>query len=1134
MGPPLFERIKYFIDEKKRKKKWQRITAAMAILVFALTAYLLIYPALALVGQEGAAVGKTPISELIEQAETLEAPEEASESSTASEEEAASEADTEAEESPSVTDKADEEADADAAKDDDSKTDEKTASDKSDKEDTKKDAEKSDEKKSSKEKTEATEAHRSIPVTVVWDDEPTGNVEVKLLADGKEKETVLITKEDDWAHTFEDLQRHRQEDTSDEKAEEKTAEKAADEEKDTDSEKAVSKDIKYTIEAKIVEYDDKKLTEQKEDGFLTKANKRVRRMARAVAAREEKSTLEYDTKVTGSMAKGFEVNNMLRVANGVVPVTNANTYEKTDFYKENPLGIIGGFHLVGFESVQTKAHTNGNLLTNKLKYESNFGTNNLEKEVSYFRQLESNASSYVMGNDKNKSVIVIGKGINVGTADHGQSWTLNNTKADRPSKTNNPNGLWQDDTTEFVNLAQVKADTEQINRELSYYTENANVVPHLEDGNNQWLEILDPSGVNVFNLDPSKLSGNSPFRIRGFEKGKHATAIINVDLKGRNDFQLTKGSLLYYTDGTQAATSEVTEWQDGNVIWNFYDSSKHDRQYQGTLSNNEATTALMLAPNANYDIKSNLNGTVIAKNIIVSAESHRTDFTGKTIEHPLSFTKVGENNRPLSGATFELRKGSENGSVHATVQTTGNGDVTFRNLTKNTDYYLVETQAPPGYQKINTWIVKIHVDNRLKVTVTRNPSLPQNLYDPDTKKIKNTKEQSIGVSFTKVGLNNIPLKNATFELRKDHDNGIVHARVTTDHTGVLSFKNLEKNKTYYLVETNAPPGYAVINKWIVKVEVSGSGNVTVTRNPILNDYVYHASTMTIENKPIEKPSIKVEKVDKDNHDKKLGQAKFILEKYNPNTAEYEAVPNAEYTTDDLTGSFEIKDLTYNNAYRLKEIRPPNGYEMIKEYHEFLINHEDLHIYGWNVPKDFKGEYFTEPGTLKLVIENKKVTTEITILKKWLNANGDEVEKQSGEITVQLRKKINRNGQMSDVFVKDIRLHPGNNWQHTETGLPLSRPYTYWSGGQQHTGTETYTYYVKEVHVPDGYTVSYSDNNTVGITSGTLTVNNKAGFDTTLPSTGGSGTVPYRLAGFLLMLVGIALYMKKYSISKGGD
>src|SRR3712207_5663409 len=56
---------------------------------------------------------------------------------------------------------------------------------------------------------------------------------------------------------------------------------------------------------------------------------------------------------------------------GVKYVDGNSIYEKTEYYeksKNSPLGIIGGFHLVGFNSVHTKVHTNGNILTDKLKY----------------------------------------------------------------------------------------------------------------------------------------------------------------------------------------------------------------------------------------------------------------------------------------------------------------------------------------------------------------------------------------------------------------------------------------------------------------------------------------------------------------------------------------------------------------------------------------------------------------------------------------------------------------------------------------------------------------------------------------------------------------------------------------------
>ena len=67
--------------------------------------------------------------------------------------------------------------------------------------------------------------------------------------------------------------------------------------------------------------------------------------------------------------------------------TISQDFKSSPFYVTNPLGIAGNFHLVGFSSVTTGTHTNGNILTDTLRYQSNFGTNGV-KEVSYIRRVE--------------------------------------------------------------------------------------------------------------------------------------------------------------------------------------------------------------------------------------------------------------------------------------------------------------------------------------------------------------------------------------------------------------------------------------------------------------------------------------------------------------------------------------------------------------------------------------------------------------------------------------------------------------------------------------------------------------------------------------------------------------------------
>ena len=71
---------------------------------------------------------------------------------------------------------------------------------------------------------------------------------------------------------------------------------------------------------------------------------------------------------------------------GIVSVTDKNVYREIKYYRKNPFGIIGGFYLVGFNSVKTDVYTNRNVLTKLLNYGFNFGTNSL-KEISYVEQL---------------------------------------------------------------------------------------------------------------------------------------------------------------------------------------------------------------------------------------------------------------------------------------------------------------------------------------------------------------------------------------------------------------------------------------------------------------------------------------------------------------------------------------------------------------------------------------------------------------------------------------------------------------------------------------------------------------------------------------------------------------------------
>lgn len=326
--------------------------------------------------------------------------------------------------------------------------------------------------------------------------------------------------------------------------------------------------------------------------------------------------------------------------------TISQDFKSSPFYVTNPLGIAGNFHLVGFSSVTTTAHTNGNILTDTLHYQNNFGTKGV-KEVSYIQKIEflSGGDGFSSTNSSPDSILVVGTEVTVDTTDHGNAWTLDGRKVDAPMRSAHRDRLMQDsDTLKYIDLQAVHDQTVRINQTLRTYANDLDKVIETTDGNRTFIEkviLSDPAGVNVYNADAHAFKEGTSIICKDFDPEKPGLLILNVDLKDVDEF-LLPGTEILYSNGTIAPHGEVTEWQPGNVLWNLYDSSAKDGLYRGTVRNKRAVAAHILAPEADVTLEHNLNGTVIARNIDVGAESHRTDLTmysvdpgGDTMEIPV-------------------------------------------------------------------------------------------------------------------------------------------------------------------------------------------------------------------------------------------------------------------------------------------------------------------------------------------------------------------------------------------------------------------------------------------------------------------------------------------------------------------
>lgn len=164
-----------------------------------------------------------------------------------------------------------------------------------------------------------------------------------------------------------------------------------------------------------------------------------------------------------------------------------------------------------------------------------------------------------------------------------------------------------------------------------------------------------------------------------------------------------------------------------------------------------------------------------------------------------------------------------------------------------------------------------------------------------------------------------------------------------------------------------------------------------------------------------------------------------------------------------------------------------------------------------------------PGDTVIVTNTQKSTkTTLEVVKKWLNTDGMELEDNLpvGDIIVQLYKLNVETGKLEEVGGKTLPLNESNGWTGMFTDLEPDGQYT-----------------VKEVSVPDGYTVSYSVNeDEAALPGATITVTNRKnapGYE--LPATGSTGTAPYTTAGAVLMAAAlVGGYRRKRRQERRGE
>ena len=179
----------------------------------------------------------------------------------------------------------------------------------------------------------------------------------------------------------------------------------------------------------------------------------------------------------------------------------------------------------------------------------------------------------------------------------------------------------------------------------------------------------------------------------------------------------------------------------------------------------------------------------------------------KVIKFDIKKVQAGTST-PVAGAVF--RHTLPNGSTED-LETNGSGEITITGLASGT-HKIKEIKSPDGYQ-LNPNEVVFNVASgtgRITFTSGTNSLVTQGTKDSgDGYATFSDKVNPFNLKITKTNEHGKVLKGAEFRLYSDADCKNVVDTQTSDDKGLLTFKNLDVEKTYYFKETKAPQGYRI-------------------------------------------------------------------------------------------------------------------------------------------------------------------------------------------------------------------------------------------------------------------------------------------------------------------------------------
>ena len=348
------------------------------------------------------------------------------------------------------------------------------------------------------------------------------------------------------------------------------------------------------------------------------------------------------------------------------------------------------------------------------------------------------------------------------------------------------------------------------------------------------------------------------------------------------------------------------------------------------------------------------------------------------------------------------------------------------------------------------------------------------------------------------------------------------------YTTVFTLPDQTPLKLEYVYETDATAEVDLKNTATLAGYTGDDANVTQQK-------VDGGSTVS-------QKSVTIHKVDKRNNLYGLAGAAFSLEYFDRSSNSWKA-SNDSKTSYDVDGSGNLtfyfssttgtKDLKQNTLYRIIEVKVPTGYSAETDatyggnkryyfiYQGADFNQQDAYTsaVGNNgegatekeVPPKSEVNFYTSGQSNDLFVPN--TANSLTISKNWKNKDGDFLradQVKMDTVDVQLYcYKQDADRSTAEKYGEVFQLTKKGNWTTT---VDIDKDHR-----------EGYLFFIKELNVNESrFKVAYNQPKGVQVGETLTFTNTDTGFsDYELPSTGGTGTLPYTAVGGTMMLSALA-------------